>query len=220
MKSICKKGTVTLVAVLALCAVASASASAAQWYVGGKALVGSATLSQTTKVEEKIKITSEGIEITCSTLTAGETRTPFEIVAPATLKVGDLLLKGCTVTVGNQKCGLGGGSGEEIGTRPLIATLSLGTGLEDHGELVRNAKEGESIVWTEFEVGGCGIEGFQFRIKGKVPVKLPHGQTSSTEQELVFEKAAGLYNFSEGNPVYLTGKVKLKLTSGSTWGLH
>ncbi len=219
MRSICKKVSATLVAVLALCVVASASASAAQWYVGGKALTGAAAVSQTTKVEEKIHITSEGVEITCSTLT-GIAGRPFEIVAPAGLQIGDLLLKGCVANVGTQKCGLGGGSGEEIGTTALISTLGLGTGLEDHGELTRNAKEGESIIWTEFEVGGCGIEGYQFRIKGKVPVKLPHGQTSSTEQELVFEKAAGLYNYNEANPVYLTGKVKLKLTSGSIWSLH
>ncbi len=219
MRSICKKGSVTLVAVLALCVVASASASAAQWYVGGKALVGSAAVSQTTKVEEKIELSTGApaakITIACTSLTGVASR-PFEIVAPATLKIGDLLLKGCKVTQpGTEKCTLE--SGEELGTSPLVATLGLGAGLEDHGEI--GVEKGVSD-WTEFGFSGCSLEGAIIRLKGTVPVKFPHGQTSSTEQELVFEKAAGLYNFSEANPMYLTGKVKLKLVSGSSWALH
>ena len=59
MRSICKKGPAILAAALALCALTAASASAAQWYVGGKAMTGSEKLAETVKVEEPIKFTIE-----------------------------------------------------------------------------------------------------------------------------------------------------------------
>ena len=57
MRSICKKGPAILAAALALCALTAASASAAQWYVGGKAMTGSEKLAETVKVEEPLKFT-------------------------------------------------------------------------------------------------------------------------------------------------------------------
>jgi hypothetical protein len=209
--------------VVALFAIASASASAAQWYVNGKALTGSAAISQTTKVEEKIELafySGKTLEktIVCTGLT-GVASKPFEITAPTTLKVGDFLFEGCkgTVTESGEGCKVGEGSGE-LGTAAVSALFSLGTSPEDHGEF---AREGISKVWSEFHLSGCIIEDLEFQIDGTLPVKLPHGQTASTEQELVFEKAPGLYNFGQkSEPIYITGKVKLKLTSSSTWSLH
>jgi hypothetical protein len=223
MRSICMKGSATIVAVLALCAIASASAFATpQWYVNGKALTGSATISQTMKVEEKIEFSfySGGkLEktIVCTGLTGGGR--PFEITAPTTLKIGDFLFEGCkgTITESKEACGVGGGSGE-LGTAAVAALFSTGTSPEDHAEF---AREGKSKVWSEFALSGCIIEGLEFQIDGTLPVKLPHGQTATTEQELVLEKAPGLYNYGEkSEPIYITGKVKLKLTSGSAWALH
>lgn len=224
MRSICKKGSAMLVAVLALCAAASASAFATpQWYVNGKALTGSATISQTTKMEEKVEVSfysGKKLERTmvCTSLT-GYPSSPFEITAPATFKVGDFLFEGCTATIteSGEKCKVGGASGE-FGTEPVSALFATGTSPEDHGEFTPETK---NKVWNEFYFRGCIIEGLEFKIEGTLPVKLPHGQTASTEQELVFEKAPGLYNDGQkSEPVYMTGKVKLKLASGSTWALH
>ena len=61
MRSICKKGPAILAAALALCALTAASASAAQWYVGGKAMTGSEKLAETVKVEEPLKFTIERV---------------------------------------------------------------------------------------------------------------------------------------------------------------
>jgi hypothetical protein len=207
--------------VMALFAIASASASAAQWYVNGKALTGSTPLSSTTKVEEKIEISfydEKKLEKTvgCTSLMLHGKST--EITAPTTFKVGDFLFEGCKMIYPKslEECKIEGS--EELGTAPVSALFSLGTSPEDHGELSPSTT---NKVWNEFVFSGCIIERLEFKIEGTLPVKLPHGQTASTEQELVFEKAPGLYNFGEkAEPVYITGKVKLKLTSGSTWGLH
>ena len=215
MRSICKKGSVTLVAVLALCVVASASASAAKWYVNGEALKTSATLSQTTKVEEKLELAFYAEEehqqtITCTSLT-GVAGKPFEIIAPSTLKIGDFLFKGCKIAY-PAGCKI---AGEEIGTSPVSANLLVGTGEEDHGEFALE----KGKVWSEFGFSGCSLEGLGYTLEGTLPVKLPHGQDYNTEQELVFSKTPGLYNHNSSEPVYLTGKVKLKLTSGAKWSL-
>jgi hypothetical protein len=95
--------------------------------------------------------------------------------------------------------------------------MSLGAkSPEVGGELVPEVGK----YWTEFEATGCIDEG-AYRITGKLPIKMPAGQTESAEQEIVFQKAAGLYNFGNtSEPIYITGKVKLKLTSGQKWSYH
>ena len=219
MRSICGKVSVTFVAVLALCALASASASAAQWYVNGKALSGSAAISPTVKVQENVQISlySEKTLDETFTCTTVKAESPSEITAPTTLKVDDFLFGGCKTTypVLEEECKPEGG---EIGTYPVSALLGTGTSPEDKGELAPV----KGKYWTGFNQRGCLLEGaWSFEIYGKLPVKLPQGQTSSTEQELVFEKAPGLYNYNNtSEPIYITGKVKLKLTSGSTWSLR
>jgi hypothetical protein len=219
MRSICKKSSVMFVAVLALCAIASASASAAQWYVNGSALKGSAALSQTINLEEEVKISlysKEKLEQTygCTSLT--DPGKAYEIVAPSTLKVGDFLLNKCTMTypVLKEECKVN----EGIGTSPLTTTFTDGTSPEDHGQFTTVEEGG---FWTAFEPKGCLLENGPITVYGTLAVKLPHGQTASTEQELVFEKAPGLYAYENtSEPVYITGKAKLKLASGDTWNLR
>jgi hypothetical protein len=220
MRSICKKGSATLAAVLALCALTAASASAAQWYVGGKALTGSEKLAETTKVEENITFTIEisqqpklDSKLTCSTL-----KTPkSEITAPATLKT-QMSLGGCKFSEpGHPECGLA--SGEGILTNALVAKLAAGKSPEDTTEL---AGENSSKTWFSFEPKEACIffGGEDGSIKGTATLKTPKGQTEATEQELVGEGEAssGLSIYSY--PVYFTGKVKLKLASGKAWSFH
>jgi hypothetical protein len=107
MRSICKKGSVTLVAVLALCVVASASASASQWYVGGKALAGSEKLAETVNVTEPVVFKIEESKITCTGVALSK---KAEIGASGAIKLGETELSGCKLTVPREEanCTLGG----------------------------------------------------------------------------------------------------------------
>lgn len=216
-------------AVFALTGVASASASAAQWYLKGVPLKGSEEVSQTTKVEEGIEFAYYGnpkgegnplVIFKCSTLT-GEPSRPFEIVAPAALKFGDLQLAGCKVTYPKsqaEQCKFR--EGVDFGTAPLTSTIGRGTGEEeDKGTLA--PVSGEIFAEWGGELGGCVAEVvFKTPTKGSIPIKLPTGRLLRTEQPVVFEKAAGLtWNGTAKNLVYMTGKVKLKLVSGSLYNL-
>src|ERR1700679_104776 len=100
MRSIGKKGPAILAAALALCALTAASASAAQWYVAGKAMTGSEKLAETVKVEEPLKFTIDAYvgggqqpTLTC----AGMTTTKSEIGASGTLKLAGTSLTGCVL---------------------------------------------------------------------------------------------------------------------------
>src|SRR5580700_11252501 len=101
MRSICKKGSVTLVAVLALCAIAAGSASASQWYVGGKAMTGSEKLSETVKVEENVVFTIEESKpkhdatVTCTGLKAGKS----EIGGSSVIILKELVFQSCKLRV-------------------------------------------------------------------------------------------------------------------------
>jgi hypothetical protein len=217
MRSIYRKAVVCLAAALAFGAVASASASASEWYVNGKALSGSATLSETFKVEESILLTFDlstnetYMKVTCTSLK--EFGAKSEIVAPGAFKLGRLVLGGCKLTMppgGAEFCEVE----EEFQTKALEAKLALG------GKSPEDLAEFAKATWTQFWIDSdCSWEGGDlFIISGTQTVKVPTGQTESTEQELVFEKAPGLS--SEDGPVYITGKIKLKLASGEKWSFH
>jgi hypothetical protein len=217
MKSRWKKIAVAVGAVLMLCAFASASASAAtsQWYVAGKALSGSAALSSTTKTVENVEIgywfgeeePRHEAQISCSTASVLSS----SILAPGQLKLGNVQLSGCAVTYPTGgKCSVEGG---RLGFNPLKAELAKETA-GDGGVLAPETGK----KWDGFGFHGCVLEGPEFQISGTYAFKLPHGQTESVEQEVVFEKASGLTSF--GSNVYITGKLKLKLASGTTWSMH
>ena len=140
MRSICKKGSVTLVAVLALCALTAGSASAAQWYVGGKALTGTEKLAETIKVEQNIVLTFElgdgpkgedNPTLTCTGMTAPKS----ELGASGTIKLGTPLLTGCKLVEPYfPACKLG--SGPEIGLQTLEAKMTAG----NHPKTPRNSQ--------------------------------------------------------------------------------
>ncbi len=221
MRSICKKGSATLVAVLALCALAAASASASQWYVGGKALSGSEKLAETVKVEQSIVFSIHGgssayATITCTKMSA---RAPSEITSSGAIDLESLGLGGCVlVEKGNSSCEL---SGSTLTTYPLEAKLSLGTSPEDGAELT--PKSPFAPNWLEFKVSECNLLGeADHPISGTLALKLAKGQTEAVEQEFVGEGEAskGLYGFNSKEPIYVTGKFKLKLASGKAWSFH
>jgi hypothetical protein len=219
MKAIYRKMAVVFVAVLGLCAVASASAPAAQWYVGGKALSGSEKLSEAVKVEESIAFAiriggeppSNYPTITCT----GAKELGAEIVAPAALKIEALALEGCKLKVASEpSCKL---SSTKIDTFPLEAKMSAGKSPEDAAEVVGTREK----IWFNEQLGGCFILGeTEWSIKGTSVLKAPKTQTEATEQEFVGPGEAGKGLTWYEQPVYLSGKLKFKLASGKAWSFH
>jgi hypothetical protein len=227
MRSICKKGSATLVAVLALCALAAASASAAQLYVGGKALSGKANLSKAVKVEEPIVFTSEvgsghTLVITCKKLSVtGPKSESAELEAPSTIRF-EAEYENCSVA-GVGECRME----EDIFSSRYDVSLTTGTAPEDTALIGGNEKN----IWIgPFVMTGGGCEG-PTSFHGSLPVKISRGQTEEVEQEFVGEGKAGKglelvgWGYQEGTinkfpPAYVTGKFKLKLESGSAWSFH
>ncbi len=221
MRSICKKGSATLVAVLALCALTAASASAAQWYVGGKALTGSEKLAETVKVEEAVHFTAQGVNgmaFTCHTVTLEK----GEIVAGAIAKFTPRLTA-CETTSPKTVCEI---NSTMIGF-PAEATLTKG-GSEDTA-LITGLGTKKNIWQMEFGGGdSCGLAGLEFDLRGHVTLALRTGQLEEVEQIASFvaekESTSGLkMEGTEGGSyggVTTTGEFKLKLASGKGWSFR
>jgi hypothetical protein len=214
MRSIHRRVLVTAIAVLALGAIASASASAAEWHVGGKALTGSAALAKTTKVEESIGLSIlEGYgRISCPSATLAEVPKGLGIFAPNTLKMG-MVLEGCKMTAPSN-CSVV----STIVTEPLVGTLTAGTYPED--KLVLTSQGGKSMFTLSID-GSCSIAG-EDSASGSFTLSVPTGQEELAEQAFLAqgskEKPAGAGML--GDPLYLSGKVKLKLSAGSLWSFR
>jgi hypothetical protein len=194
----------------------AASASAAQWYVGGKALAGSEKIAESIKVEESIVFSMPTIKakITCKALrSAGAS----EVVATGSIKLTGLVFEGCAIAE-PKNCIME----PRMFAEPLEAKMALEKSSEDSAEIKPNT--GKTIL--EFTISeestGCGAIGDQGRqpLKGTLTIKAPNGQKEAVEQEFVGEgeSSSGL-TFSSA-PVYVTGKFKLKLASGKQWSFH
>jgi hypothetical protein len=224
MRSICKKGSVMFMTVLTLCAVASASASAAQWYVGGKTLTGSEKLAATVKVEEPIVLyvsdpNVPDIKITCTTASVPSS----EIVAPSTAKIGSLELSGCSMS-GAPGCSLGG---TELRTEPIETTLSTSgpPPLTEDLSTFSQTKSEAYLIDLEITGSSCSVSGAGAKIYGQFTTKITSGNTEQTEMHFVGEGEAssGLEIIGWGNPhppVYISGKFNLKLASGAKFSFR
>jgi hypothetical protein len=218
MRSICKKGSATLVAVLALCVVASASASAAEWHVGGKGMTGKAELSETAKVTENITFTVPklGVKVVCTG--AGlRGKEKDAILAPDTLEMEELDLTGCSeiepTTCTVQK---------EIATEPLAGTLSTVSGSSSEDKLALKANAGKTVLTFRFN-GTCAESGTQPIGPGGWTLLAPSGQNEAAEQTFTGQGSKESPLGGEtmfGDPIYLSGALKLKLASASNWSFH
>jgi hypothetical protein len=223
MRSICKKGSVTLVAVLALCALAAASASAAELYVGGKALSGTSAFAQTPKVEGSITISdpTDNFKIKCTGVDFENAKTS-ELSAPGSAGFGSVVYQGCEF-VERPSCTI---EGKEILEPKLEATFAKGTGTEDTMTIRFGTKSGETkfgsfYVDGESKCGGLAYNNvLQFNeSKPSLVLTMPTGQSETAEQAVVFpgEKESIEYY---GSKAYVSGSFKLKLTSGAKWSFH
>lgn len=213
MRSTLMKTLILCATTATIAAAATASASASQWYVGGKALTGSTKLATTAKVEEAITFSapSLGLKIACTSVNLVSP----EITAPGSLKAEEeTYLGGCKAPEGPKGCTVVQERGEPFAG--LAGTAVLGTAPEDTLEL----KSPEASAFIVFELAECGSLDGQTAFTGKVPFSMSTGQTESVEQTLVGPGTKSTSLKYEGNVVYVTGKFKLKLASGSKWSFH
>ena len=221
MRSICKKGPAILAGALALCALTAASASAAQWYVGGKAMTGSENSPKRSKSKNPSSSRSKQgcnatATLTCSGMTAGKSE-----IASGAMKLSGVKLTGCILHEQVSKlCELegSGGGGESIGLAVAEAKLAAGKSPEDTAELA--ATGSPKTLFQFFTNENCDALPYDNVVQGSVTLQAPKGQTEAAEQEFTGEGMLSKNLKIEGKPVYLTGKLKLKLASGKAWSFH
>ena len=177
MRFICQKVAAVSVAVVVLCAVATSSASASQWWLAGSPLTGSTALAKTVKVEEGISLTMLGgsAKITCSSATLYEEgKESLAIVAPGTLNMG-MVLGGCAESA-PANCSVE----KTIGTEPLVATATTGAFPED--KIALKAQDG-IFATLDFRGASCTLAG-EKPFTGTFTLLLPTGQEELVEQAL------------------------------------
>jgi hypothetical protein len=197
----------SLFAVFAMSAVAAtASASAAEWRVGGNPLVGEKELTEKTTTVKNAELAVSGVNVTvtCTGLLAQKT----DIVAKAAMKAKDLKFTGCSA---NNNCEVS----STITTKELKASVAtVGT---EATELTIEPASGTTFTNIEFKGTKCGLAGTQ-PVKGKVKAKDPKGQKESKTQELEINSTGELTVGT--NKATMTGAATDTLVSGEEWSFH
>ena len=147
-----QEGFRQLVAVLALCVVTSASASASQWYVVGKALVRSEKLSETVKVEENIVLSVPSVKLAITCKEAKLTGEPI-IRGIDYMYIGFLSFRSCKTTEPATGCELKTG----IGTASSVegAAAAEGTAPEDKLLVAPTGENLNEFWFNEEETARC-----------------------------------------------------------------
>jgi len=209
-----------LIATLALSAVAVSAASAAQWYVAGSKLVGSAKLATSAAVDKNaiLSVPKLGMTIECTgpNLKGVEP----EIIAEKSGKAKHLIFEACSVTKPTN-CKLVG-QPTNIETNPIEATVALGSGKTDKVTFSTTSANFVEVNFAATEL--CALEGLQ-PIKGQVTVNAPTGQEELTLQAIEGLGTTENHSLEIGkaspNKAYIEGgKALLKLESGSKWSFH
>jgi hypothetical protein len=205
------KVTLSVVAALfALSAIASASASAAAWKVGGAELKGSAALATTAKTDKAAKLKAAGVTIECIgsalkgvnpviTQTNTGSATSLEFTECSSLN------ENCTVPT-------------TIGTVALTATASVGTAPDVKAVFAPKTKN--TFATIKYEGEKCALLGTQ-PVTGKATVDDPTGQNEAELQIInaVTTEASGELKVGS-SPAELLGSALLKLASSSKWAFN
>ena len=120
----------------------------------------------------------------------------------------------------NKFCELEGSGGEpeSIGLAVTEAKLATGKSPEDTAEFA--ATSTTKTLFQFFTNEDCDALPYDNVVQGSVTLQDLKGQTEAAEQEFVGEGTLSKNLKIEGKPVYLTGKLKLKLASGKAWSFH
>lgn len=209
MRSI-RRSVFVVAVVMALGAVASASASASSWYDGGAELASSAPLATSTTMTENVQLYSAGVIIECSSVELKSA----DIASHTGGQIEHLVYKGCSFV--DEPCSL---SSSTIESKPLTMTAALGKNSPEDTLLL---KPTSGTVVAEYKIVGaeCGLAG-GVKLQGQMKFALPKGREELAEQELLIQTTNGAGELRWGSAeISLSGKAKLKLASGSKWSFH
>ncbi len=218
----------SFIVALALSVTAVGSASAAQWYVNGKKLtkyhnITTGNLAGTVKVEENLVISVPAVKLTIACKEAkvsGESR----IQGISYMTVEFLTLSRCETTEPATGCELQEESFKGSGLEGAAA--AEGTAPEDKLVIAPKVSEVLTTFWFNEETECKSVElAIQGLLNGQVTFAMPKGREEAVEQTVT-----GLGNKESPNeltfklakeyPAFLTGKLKVKLTSGAKWSFH
>jgi hypothetical protein len=191
---------------LALCAIGAATssaASAAEWKVNGKALVGKESIASGTTVVKNFVLTGGGVKITCTGLNV---KGGF-IEAPNLNGAESLEFTGCTAAPTTCKVKT------TLATKPVKSTASVNSTTKEV-EITFEPVTPKVFIEIEFTGSECALLGTQ-PVTGKVKAKAPGGLTQSKKQKLVVNSSGELK--LGVNAATLEGEDELELASGLNW---
>lgn len=191
-----------------------AGADAAEWYVGGAPLSGSASLTASVKTPLVFSVPAAGFRSECPTGSA----TKLEIREKNKGKVEAIDLNECVVLepVG---CTL---TSKEVTTESLVLAATVGP--EKSVTIAKTPVKTSFLVVTLGE--GCGaLSGAKVRYSGEIPTTAPTLQEEKKEQVIEFEgeKGTGLKAEVGGfkDAAFISGSIVEKVGNGeSVWGFH
>jgi hypothetical protein len=188
-----------IVAVLAIGAVGTASASAAEWKVGGSTFTGKKTINKATKTIENYTLTAAGVTITCTGL---EVAGGF-IEEPATNGAEHLVFTGCKAS---GVCTVA----TTLTTNAVKSTATAGSPVK----ILFEPTSGTNFITIEFTGAECSLKGKK-ETTGKVTCTAPGAATSQVEQELACNSTGELKLGT--NAATFKGKGDLTLEGDPSW---
>lgn len=204
----------TLIAIISLSAIASASASAAGWMVNKAELTGSTALATTAKTVENIKLVFAGATVECS----GENveGTSPQIEAPNKGSTTSVRFSDCKAT--GKNCALASSMKEKVASLPVSVEDTLGAGKTIAGKFT--PKIGTLFATIALEGVKCSFAEEVQPVKGTVKVEGPIGQEENTLQEAKADatEASGELKVGSTN-ASISGAVDLKPANSEPWSL-
>jgi hypothetical protein len=199
----------SLVVVLALCAVTAATAAALSWKVESKELASKSTeaFKELTSLAKAAKFTGDGIEVSCSKLSAKKAYIEGTTGGAAE----SLVFTGCTVPEASAECEV---EKSEIKTKELTAKLEAGV------KITFAPKSGEEITTMKLIDKGtevCELVG-TYKVTGSVTGNATSAASELKEQPLAFTTTSGSAMKINSKAGTFTGEMDLALASAKTWG--
>ncbi len=214
MKSIFRLGLVVLVALVALSAVASASASPV-WKVEGHALASgeSEALSNTVTVKKHFLFTQnpgphpEGWQAECTALTLSVAK----LKGPSAFAASWLKFTGCATTTHSAECEVG--QGNQFQTSAVTGVLEGSTSAQlkivpavgsSFAQLEIRNKPLKKCLWQQVA-----------KLTGYMLAEIPLAASEAVGHSLTYKEPNGLEWFAE--PLGFTGEGEITLASGKKW---
>jgi hypothetical protein len=212
------KVAITLIALVALCSIDAASASAS-WFVGGTELKTSAAIATTAVVDEHTILLVPAVEDLSIECSGGTWHLDAGVIGSFTrffIKVFHIDFLACNTIKPTTGCGLVLPN-QTIDTLPIAGSLSLKGVTQDSVTL--SPLTGKILAELEFkETNTCAFNGLE-GVKGSVTVNAPTGQAEEVAQAIVGIGSVenNSLEVASSKAYLIGGKTLLTLASGSHW---